>query len=81
MKIIKCLDITQLKLVLFGDLQKPSRFKFADFRGILFQSVLLIFQNPQQNKDEDTEIILLHMNKISLSVQNFLSIITWLYAF
>ncbi len=42
MKILKRLDVTQLKLVLAGDLPKPTRFMFDDFRGISFQSVPLI---------------------------------------
>ncbi len=43
MKILKRLDVTQLKLVLVGDIPKPSRFIEKDFRGISFQHIPLIF--------------------------------------
>ncbi len=43
MKILKRLDVTQLKLVLVGDLPKTNRFMQKDFRGITLKHVPMIF--------------------------------------
>ncbi len=43
MKILKRLDVTQLKLVFVGELLKPNWFMQKDFRGITFQHVPIIF--------------------------------------
>ncbi len=43
LKILKRLNVTQLKLVLVGDLPKPNWFMQKHFREITFQHVPIIF--------------------------------------
>ncbi len=50
LKLLKTLDVTQIKLVLIGDLSKKNSYLGPIFRGLSLQNACVVF--PRATKDE-----------------------------